>query len=50
MIHRRTDSFPSLNAQATLTVPLAALLRREAVPGDPEISIVFVRRRLHPSS
>lgn len=41
LIHRRTDSCPSLNARATLTIPLAALLQREGVPGDPEISIVL---------
>ena len=41
LIHRRTDCFPSLNAPQTLTAPLAALLRHEAVPGDPEISVVL---------
>ena len=30
-----------MNAQAILTAPLAALLRLENVPGDPEISLVF---------
>lgn len=41
LIQRRTASFPSLNAPETLTAPLAALLRHEGVPGDPEISVVL---------
>ena len=41
LIHRRTDSFPSLNVPETLTTLLAALLRREGEQGDPEVSIVF---------
>ena len=41
LIHRRTDFCPSLNAPETLSAPLAALLRHEDVPGDPEISVVL---------
>jgi probable rRNA maturation factor len=41
LLHRRTDSFPSLNALKTLTAPLATLLRLEGIAGEPEISVVL---------
>ncbi|MGI4789259.1 MAG: rRNA maturation RNase YbeY [Janthinobacterium lividum] len=41
LIQYQTDLPPPLNAAAILTAPLAVLLQHEAVPGDPEISLVF---------